>query len=112
MSYKRASPACKVVEQIHFLSQDNEKMANVVYLDDLLNLCKAMNSKDTNKQEVALQEEYDSLMAMECENSSFLQKNTLAYDTNRCFIPRRMHQAKSFVTRCSWWQNGKIKWPE
>jgi hypothetical protein len=37
--------------------------ANVICLDDPLNLCDAMHSKDASKWEAAMQEEYGPLMA-------------------------------------------------
>jgi len=47
----------------HILPQQDVERANVACLDDPLNLCDAMHSKDASKWEAAMQEEYGSLMA-------------------------------------------------
>jgi hypothetical protein len=47
----------------HILPQHEEEQANVVMLDNSLNLCEAMQSPDASKWEKAMQEEYDSLIA-------------------------------------------------
>jgi len=47
----------------HILPQQDVERANVACLDDPLNLCDAMHSEDASKWEVAMQEEYGSLMA-------------------------------------------------
>jgi hypothetical protein len=44
------------------LFQHNKERANVALLDNPLNLCEVLRSEDTSKWEVAMQEEYDSLM--------------------------------------------------
>ena len=36
---------------------------NVAFLDDLLNLCKVLRSKDTSKWDAAMQKKYDLFMA-------------------------------------------------
>jgi hypothetical protein len=47
----------------HILPQQDVERANVACLDDPLNLCDVMHSKDASKWEAAMQEEYGSLMA-------------------------------------------------
>jgi hypothetical protein len=47
----------------HILPQQDVERANVACFDDPLNLCDAMRSEDASKWEVAMQEEYGSLMA-------------------------------------------------
>lgn len=47
----------------HILPQHSEEHANVAYLEDPLNLCKALKSEDVSKWEAAMQEESNSLMA-------------------------------------------------
>ena len=47
----------------HILPQHGEEHASVVLLDDPLNLCKTLRSKNVSKWEAAMQEEYHSLMA-------------------------------------------------
>jgi hypothetical protein len=47
----------------HILPQQDVEHANVAYLDDPLNLCDAMRLEDASKWEVAMKEEYGSLMA-------------------------------------------------
>jgi len=47
----------------HILPQHNGERANVACFDDPLNLCEAMRSEDASKWEVAMQEEYASLIA-------------------------------------------------
>jgi hypothetical protein len=47
----------------HILPQQDVECANVACLDDPLNLCDAMRSKDASKWEAAMQEEYGSVMA-------------------------------------------------
>ncbi len=47
----------------HILPQQDVERANVACLDDPLNVCDAMRSDDASKWEVAMQEEYGSLMA-------------------------------------------------
>ena len=44
------------------LYQHGKKTANVAFLDDHLNLCKALNSEDVNKWEATMQEKYDLFM--------------------------------------------------
>ena len=44
------------------LFQYGEERANVTLLDNFLNTCKALRSKNASKWEVAIQEEYNSLM--------------------------------------------------
>ena len=46
----------------HILRQHDKERANVTSLDDLLNLCEAMNLEDASKWKVAMQE-YALLMA-------------------------------------------------
>lgn len=47
----------------HILPQHEVERANVAALEDPLNMCEAMRSEDASKWELAMQEEYDSLMA-------------------------------------------------
>jgi len=47
------------------LSQHDMEWGNVVCLNDPLKICETMKYKDASKWEVAMQEEYDYLMANE-----------------------------------------------
>ena len=51
-----------MVEEPHPTQHEVER-ANVVTLEDPLNMCEAMRLEDASKCEAAMQEEYDSLMA-------------------------------------------------
>lgn len=60
----RGSGACaKKRWKNHILFQHNEEQENVILLDDHLNLCEALRSKDTSKWETTMQKGYDLLMA-------------------------------------------------
>ena len=47
----------------HILPRHEQERTNVALVDDPLNLCEAMQSEDASKWEIAMQEEYDSLVA-------------------------------------------------
>jgi len=51
-----------VVEK-HILFQHTVEWTNVAFLDEYLNLCKALRIKYTSKWEVAMQEKYNLCMA-------------------------------------------------
>ena len=59
----------------HILPQHGEELANVLLLDDPLNMYEALRSKDVNKWKVAMQEEYDSLMSNDTWELSKLPKD-------------------------------------
>jgi hypothetical protein len=47
----------------HILPQHKQERANMALVDDPLNLCETMRSKDASNWETAMQKEYDSLVA-------------------------------------------------